>query len=269
MKCKRCGNTVLPNQVFCNKCGAPVVEDDNEKSSLFDDEYESKKKKNHSFIIIISVISALIIILLVVLFIVKGKDKDSNNNNVEVAEENLDYVVVYEDYNFKIPENYSQSSYGNRLNIYGENNNFLGAIELRNTTYSKAVANKNQLIESKIKNTTNTKYSILNQEQRAINGVNCYVYEVQVTITENEESINGYCYIAISEFDENNIAIITAFATEDKNGSYKYLEKLINIEKTAEKRVVNTSKNKQTNTVTNKTTNNNTKNSSVVVTNKS
>ena len=49
MKCKRCGNTVLPNQVFCNKCGAPVVEEDKKKFSLFDDDYEEDKKKKSAF----------------------------------------------------------------------------------------------------------------------------------------------------------------------------------------------------------------------------
>lgn len=258
MKCKRCGNTVLPNQVFCNKCGAPVVEEDKKKFSLFDDDYEEDKKKNPHFIIIISIIVAIIIILLIILLIINGRNK-SKNNNTDINQQTNTYMVVYENYNFTIPGDYSQGNYENRLNIYNENDDFMGAFTVKNTSFSKAVANKIQVIESKIKNTADYKYSIINQEQKNINGVNCYAYKVKATTTENGQTVTGYFYVGIAEIDENNIAYISSYITEDENTTYSYFEKLISIVKTAELRAVNTSTNTTTNTVTNSTVQNTTK----------
>lgn len=265
MKCKRCGNTVLPNQVFCNKCGEPVVEEEKKKFSLFSDDGECKeeKQKNPRFIIIISVIAALIVILIVVLLILRGGDNNKNNNTTtNEAVQTNGFMVAYENYNYRIPEGYSQSIYDNKLNIYNENNELIGAFSVRNTPFSKAIANKSQMVESKIKNTTDYKYSIMSQEQKNIGDVSSYVYKVKMIGAENGQSYTKYFYIALAEVDENNTAYIVSYITDDENTTYNYLENLVNIVKTAEKRTVNitntdTSTNTTTNTVQNavKTTN--------------
>lgn len=242
MKCKRCGNTVLPNQVFCNKCGAPVTDEDNKKS-LFDDDDGTKKGKNTKFIIIISVIMALIIILLAVLLIFRGKNKNQSDNTTTVIEESDGYISVLGNYSFTIPNEYSQGVSNDRLNIYDENEDFMGALYIQNTTYSKVIANRKQLIENKIKNTANATYSIESQEQKNINGVNAYVYKIKVTLSSNGEKKSGYYYNAISELDEDNTLYTASYITEDEDTTYKYLEKLINVGKTAEKRTVNTTTN--------------------------
>lgn len=270
MKCKRCGNTVLPNQVFCNKCGAPITEEDSKKSALFDDEDTSTGKIPH-FKLIIAIIAALVIILIIVLLIMNGKNKKGNSGG-NVAENSGSYLIVVDDYNLRIPENYSQGMSDDTLYIYNENDKDIGAISIYNESYSKLVNTKGQALEKDIKaNHDEGIYTLVSKETKNINGLDCTVYEIKITDKSNSEN-NLFFYAAIVKINDTTTATVASYVAKDTATSYGYLENLVKIVATVEKRESNTTstvKNNTTNATNtvNNTTNTTTKNTTNTVNN--
>ena len=195
MKCPKCGTDINENDEFCFKCGVKLIKTNNSS-------YNPNPGKNKVGV----VISILIISLAIVGLINMGIDMALNKKVKQTI--SVENNIIFENYSFTVPHNYSCSTDENGALILRASDHYLYITKI-NTSNEQIIKKKDNIINEFKKDGI----TVSNFKTQTLNDIEFVTYN-----TTKQDTTNGYMYGKIN----NDIEICIHIKPEIDSEGNKY-----------------------------------------------
>ena len=209
MKCPNCYCEVKENDVFCKNCGQELNND--QKSVVNFNNPVYKRRNSHPWIIVACVVFVLIAAFVAfIMYCIKSDEEkvSKGNNSKEVQtdrrEKEKTNQVDFNGYTFKIPAKFTSNPSDDKLFVYGEKNEWVAVVMVKELKYDTIAQSKDQLktLLANQAGASNYDMSEATTEEKEYGGK-------QFLITKNIKSDSYNLDISYGKIDDNNISIIS------------------------------------------------------------
>lgn len=194
MFCKKCGNEILENSVFCNFCGHKIENGGEQTKDSLSDE-PSKKKINKS---IIGILTIIIIVIITTTFIIKSNPLEAAINAINKD----DYDKASNIYSGKIKGDKKQEKeFSEKLML--EIDKITNKYISNKTTYDEAIDEIEKIADFGLVR------SKVNEAKREINNLNDsrIAFDTAIEFEKNSNYIDAIAqYNKVIEYDSENYA---------------------------------------------------------------